>query len=411
MGGYRVIAINNRREAERCLREIGAEELGIRLMIPKAVFRAVKIQGVTARAAAIIKQEMLAKGGEAAVNRQTVTGQGNTDILLLGTLRQYQLLLDKLRLQPFGLPRLADELERVLKGVESSPNRVLSLGGGRELRLGDRTLIMGILNVTPDSFSDGGRYLEVDQALARARAMRDEGADVIDIGGVSTRPGATPVSPEQEMERVLPVLRRLRQEMPDIPISIDTFNASTAKAVLEEGADIINDPGGLKADPAMAAVVASHGCPVVIMHNRLGGGYRDLMAEVIADLEDAISSVMELGLPPEQIMVDPGIGFGKTAEENLILIKKLGELKSLGRPILLGVSNKSFIGRITGDPVHSRLIGSLASAVAGVMNGADMVRVHDVKETRKALAVLDAIMNQEQGDGSFVSSSGENSEA
>ncbi|MGE5544431.1 MAG: dihydropteroate synthase [Bacillota bacterium] len=392
MDGYRIITIHDTREAERYLREIGAEELGIKLMVPKAVFRAIKIKAIPARAAGIIKQEMLAKGGEAAVNRRTITGEGETDVLLLGTLRQYQLLIDKLKLQPFGLKKLASELEQVLQGLESTPRVTLSLAGGRELVLGEKTLIMGILNVTPDSFYDGGRYCEVEAAVKRAREMVEEGADLIDLGGYSTRPGASPVSPEEEISRVIPVLKRLKQELPQIPVSVDTFVAETAQAVLEAGADIINDPGGLRADPGMASVVAEFDCPVVIMHNRLGGGYRDLVAEVIADLSDAIKLATEQGIAREQIIVDPGIGFGKTGEENLVLIRNLGELKSLGRPILLGVSNKSFIGRVTGDPTGERLIGSLAAAMAGVMNGAGMVRVHNVRETRKALMVVDAIM-------------------
>lgn len=366
--------------------------MGIRTMIPKAVFRAIKIESIPARAAGIIKQEMLAKGGEAAVNRRTITGEGETDVLLLGTLRQYQLLLDKLRLQPFGLKKLAAELEQVLQGLEFNPRMTLGLAGGRELILGEKTLIMGILNVTPDSFYDGGRYCEVEAAMERAREMADEGADIIDLGGCSTRPGASPVTPEEEIKRVVPILKRLKQELPQIPVTVDTFVAETARAALEAGADAINDPGGLKADPGMASVIAEYGCPVVIMHNRLGGGYRNLVAEVIADLGDAINLAVEQGIARENIIVDPGIGFGKDGEENLTLIRNLGEFMSLGRPILLGVSNKSFIGHVTGDSIGERLIGSLAAAVTGVMNGAVMVRAHNVRETRKALMVVDAIM-------------------
>jgi len=397
MDGYRVIRINDTSEAERYLREIGAEELGIKLMVPKAVFRAVKIQSIPAPAAGIIKQEMLAKGGEAAVNRRTITGQGRTDVLLLGTLRQYQLLINKLKQQPFGLKKLAAELECLLQNMESGSRVKLNLPSGLHPTRGEKTLIMGILNVTPDSFYDGGRYSEVDAALNRAREMVEEGADIIDLGGFSTRPGASPVPPEEEIRRVVPVLKRIKQEMPQVPVSVDTFVAATARAVLEAGADMINDPGGLKADPGMASVVAGYGCPVVIMHNRLGGGYQDLMAEVVADFKDAIGLALERGISREKIVVDPGIGFGKNAEENLTLIRNLGELRSLGRPILLGVSNKSFIGRITGDPVGERLIGSLAAAVIGVMNGAAMVRVHNVRETRKALAMADAIMEASHG--------------
>ncbi len=391
MDKLRVVNIKDTRDAERYLREINADEMGVRIMIPKAVFRAVKILGVPGHVAGIIKQEMLSKGGEAAIGRQALFDSGGTEVLLMGTMRQFELLLVKLRMQPFGLKKLAARIEVVLKASNDEGQVKIDLGSGQELVMGNRTLIMGILNVTPDSFYDGGRYTEEGQALRRAEEMVQQGADIIDLGGVSTRPGAIPVSAAEEIRRVLPVLRSLKNKVPHIPISVDTFCAETARAVLQEGADIINDPGMLKADPAMASTIGEFGVPAIIMHNRLGGGYADLMAEVIDDLQNGIKLARESGIQEDQIIIDPGIGFGKTPEQNLALIKNLAELKSLGKPILLGVSNKGFIGKVNSDPTEERLSGSLAAAVVGAMNGAALVRVHNVAETRRALAVADQI--------------------
>lgn len=391
MDGIRVIRINDTHEAEELLREIGAEEMGIKIMIPKAVFRAVKINGIKPHVANIIKQEMLSKGGEVAVNRQTIVGKDETDILVMGTLRQFELLLSKLKMQPFGLKKLSVRIELALQATNSNRRFSLKLPRERTIELGMRTLIMGVLNVTPDSFYDGGQYLQPDKACLRVEEMVAQGADVIDLGGVSTRPGAKPVSLEEETKRVIPALREIRRKLPDIPISVDTFNARMAQTALQEGADFINDPSGLKADREMIGVAAEFGCPIIVQHNRMGGGYQDLMAEIFGDLEEALIMAREGGIQDGQIMIDPGIGFGKTAEQNYTLIKNLSEFKALDKPIMLGVSNKEFIGRAMCDMEIERVTGSLAAAVVGVMNGADMVRMHNIEETRRALAVVDKI--------------------
>lgn len=269
---------------------------------------------------------------------------------------------------------------------------MLKLANGPALTVGERTLVMGILNVTPDSFSDGGSYYLPEAAIARAREMLEEGADIIDIGGVSTRPGAAPVEIREELNRVLPVLKALRKEFDQLPISIDTFSAEVAKAALDEGASIINDVGGLKIDPDMPDVLSKTGSPVIIMHNKLGGGYNDLMAEVINDLGESLRLAREYSIKADQIIIDPGIGFGKTPEQNLAILKNLAEIKVLERPILLGVSRKSFIGRILDLPSQERTDGSVAAAVVGIMNGATIVRVHDIRQTKRAVMVCDAIM-------------------
>lgn len=389
-----VVVIRDRREAEQFLREVGADEAGVRWMIPKAVFRAVKLRDIPCPAANIIKQEMLSKGGEAAVKRGTVTGQGTTDVLLLGTLRHYQQLIKKLRAQPFGLKRVADELNDMLAYLDHQEPKVIELRQNQRLVLGQRTLIMGILNVTPDSFSDGGRYFEVGAAVERALAMQEEGADIIDIGGMSTRPGHVTVPVQEEISRVLPVVERLAGKL-DVPISVDTYRAEVARLCLEAGAGMVNDVGGLMFDEEMARVVAGFRAPVVIMHNRMPNrpaeGYHNLIDQMIEDLQVSLERAREAGIPEENIIVDPGIGFGKIGEENLVILRRLREFKSLGYPLLLGASRKSFIGTVLNLPVEERLEGSLAAAVIGILNGADILRVHDVKETKRAAAIADAV--------------------
>jgi dihydropteroate synthase len=266
-----------------------------------------------------------------------------------------------------------------------------------EISLRRRTAVIGILNVTPDSFSDGGRYADADAAIARGIEMAEEGADAIDIGGESTRPGSEPVPAEEELRRVLPVLRGLRRVL-SLPISVDTYKAEVARRALDEGADLVNDVSALRFDPEMAAVVARERVPVVLMHMQgtprtmqLAPHYRDVTAEVAAFLRERVEAAVEAGIARERIILDPGIGFGKTLEHNLTLLRNLPSLASLGRPLLVGVSRKAFIGRILGVDADQRLEGSLAAAVAAVFGGAGLVRVHDVKETVRALKIADAI--------------------
>lgn len=385
----RVIDINNRLTAAREIEAVGADEPGCRIMAPKAVFRVVKISGLTPVQANILKQEMLSKGGEAAVSRGVVNKSvRETDVLLMGTLRQYEELFPKLRMQPFGLQKLGEELKSVLNNVEGrSPYRLNCRG--REVLIGERTLIMGILNVTPDSFSDGGRFDTVEKAKARALEMVEEGADIIDIGGESTRPGHTPVNEKEEMRRVLPVLEAVIPLVP-VPVSVDTSKAAVARAALNAGAHLINDQWALSGK-GMTEVAAVSGAPVVLMHNQHGTEYGDLMGDIIDYLKKRITFVLAAGIPPENIIVDPGIGFGKTPEQNLDVVRRLEELNSLGFPVLVGLSRKSFIGHILGLPVTDRMEGTAAAVSVAVMKGADIVRVHDVKEMVRVVRMVDAL--------------------
>jgi dihydropteroate synthase len=259
--------------------------------------------------------------------------------------------------------------------------------------LGTRTLVMGILNVTPDSFSDGGLFNTLDAAEAHALDLQEEGADLLDIGGESTRPGHTPISAEEEQQRVLPVIERIAGRLA-VPISIDTYKASTAERALRAGASIINDVWGLQRDPAMASVAAEHGAPVIAMHNR---EVIDPLIDIVDDMkrffERTLGLARRAGLPDSLIILDPGIGFGKSWEQHLDALRRLAEIRALGFPVLVGVSRKSVLGRIhnTAVPPRDRLFGSIASHVMAIAYGADIVRVHDVKPHVEACRVADAI--------------------
>lgn len=263
----------------------------------------------------------------------------------------------------------------------------------------DRPRIMGILNVTPDSFSDGGQFNDAARATAQARAMIAAGADILDIGGESTRPGATAVTPEAEAARVVPVIAALRAAGVATPISVDTRNASTARAALAAGADIVNDVSALRHDPGMAEVVAAAGCPVCLMHSvgtpetmQAQARYGDVLGEVMDHLGERMDYAEAAGIRRGQIVVDPGIGFGKTLEHNLALLQRIGVFHGLGAPILLGASRKRFIGTIGGtDVAQARAPGSVAVALAAVAQGVQILRVHDVAETTQALALWKAV--------------------
>ncbi len=265
------------------------------------------------------------------------------------------------------------------------------------IQLQHRTAVMGILNVTPDSFYDGGRHRGADKAVSNALAMIEAGADIIDIGGESTRPGATPVPLDDELGRVLPVIRGLRR-VTNLPISIDTTKAPVARAALAEGADIVNDISALRFDPDMVNLVAAENVPIILMHMtgtprtmQLEAHYGDVVAEVRNFLATRIDFATERGVKREKIIIDPGIGFGKTTEHNLALLRGLAGLASLGQPLLVGASRKAFIGKILNAVPDERLEGSLAAAVAAVLAGAHMIRAHDVKETLRVIRVADAI--------------------
>lgn len=395
MRGPYLFNLENREKAAMLFGAIGPDLMGQSIMLKKRYIYPLYLQDVKNPAANILKQTMLSVGGEAVVGRQTINmGEGTTDVLLLGTLKHYQLLCPKLAHQPWGLKKLGVKIESLLGRLDIKKN-VLWEWPDKKLAIGEKTLVMGILNITPDSFSDGGRYLNPQTALARAHQMVEEGADIIDVGGESTRPDAVPISEEEELNRVLPILEMLLKDIP-VPVSLDTYKAVTAREALKLGVHIINDVGGGKKDPEMARVVTEHNAPVIIMHNIMHEKkdekyFANLTASVIDDLFASLELYEQSGLSPEKMMLDPGIGFGKGIQGDLTLLGNLEAFKIFQQPVLLGVSRKKFIGEVTDQPLAGRLAGSLSAAAWGVMKGVSVLRVHDVKETVSVVKMLDAI--------------------
>jgi dihydropteroate synthase len=273
---------------------------------------------------------------------------------------------------------------------------VLALNG-RRYNLEKRTLVMGILNVTPDSFSDGGRHFNVQAALERALQMAAEGADIIDVGGESTRPGAVPVSAEEETARVIPVIAAIRSAG-SIPISVDTSKVAVAEAALAAGAGMLNDVWGGRKEPSMLKLAARAGVPVCLMHNRAKAVYNDVVSEVAADLRECAEAALSAGVRRENIILDPGIGFGKTPEHNLLVLNRLREITALGYPVLLGVSRKSVIGRVLDLPVDSRLEGTAAAVAFGLVQGVKISRVHDVQAMKRVIRMTEALLKGELPD-------------
>jgi dihydropteroate synthase len=334
-------------------------------------------------------------GGEAALPDPAWEPDGAADALLAGTLSQYDDLLRALSVGAPELRQVGDAINSALKRDASTP-RTLRLRDG-ELAL-DHTLVMGILNVTPDSFTDGGRYFDPAAALERAEQLEAQGADLIDVGGVSSRPGAEDVTLEEELRRLEPVLEQLADRV-DVPFSIDTTRAEVARSAIERGAAMVNDVSGLEADPEMPAVVAETGAACVVMHSRGTPRtminlteYSDLVSEVYRYLAARTAWARSKGITSDRLLIDPGIGFAKTASQNLVLLRRLGEFRSLGLPVLVGASKKSFIGAVLGANDDARLTGTLATVAWAAFQGARVVRVHDVKPAVDVVRMADAIL-------------------
>lgn len=270
--------------------------------------------------------------------------------------------------------------------------------GGKEFDTKHHTYIMGILNVTPDSFSDGGKYNDSDEALRHADEMIRDGADVIDVGGESTRPGHIQVTDEEEIRRVVPVIRALKSRF-DIPVSVDTYKSRVAQAALDAGADLVNDIWGLKYDPEMAGVIAKSGAACCLMHNRTEAVYQEYLTDFLSDMRECVRLAEEAGIPKDKIILDPGVGFGKTYEMNLEIISRLEILHELGLPVLLGTSRKSVIGLTLDLPPQEREEGTLVTTVWAVQKRCAFVRVHDVKKNRRAIQMAEALLPYEAGNG------------
>lgn len=393
----RVLDLKTEAQVVSAMTALGVDPVGIQRMTAKAQSLNVLIEAVPCGAANIIKQEMLSLGADAAVARGSVTcSRPQTDVLLMGTIKQLRALAKRLPCQPFGLATLSQLLDDLLTHYRESPTYLEGKGCRLEL---SRPQVMGIINVTPDSFYDGGECVNVDDALRQAEQQVLAGADILDIGGESTRPGSMSVDAQVESDRVVPVVKAIRDRFA-IPISVDTTKASVAQDVMDCGANFINDISGLTFDPTMAEVVAQCGAGLFVMHTRgrpdvmqRNTQYNDLVAEVISSLRFSINLAIEAGVSPHKISVDPGIGFGKSVAGNLEILTHLSELRGLGYPILLGTSRKSFIGNILNQPQpEQRLNGSLATVSVAVTRGAQIFRVHDVEATRHVADMAWAMM-------------------
>ncbi|MEK6599288.1 MAG: dihydropteroate synthase [Deltaproteobacteria bacterium] len=394
----RHLNITSKEETVSEMSRIGVDRVGIKLMAPKLLHLNLKIEGLTAPQANILKQEMLSVGGDAAVSVGVINcSVKTTDAIISGTEKQIYSVIKKLNMQPFGLKQIGSAIKNAIDNI-CKREWVFEVKGKKWI-LERRTLIMGILNVTADSFYDGGQYLKKGEAVKKALQMAEDGADIIDVGGESSRPGSKPVSPEEELKRVIPVIKEAAKKT-DVAISVDTTKAEVARQAIDAGAQIVNDISAMRFDPAMAEVCAKTKVGVILMHTRgtpvtmqMDVKYDDLISEIFNHLKERVCFAVKAGIKKEKIAIDPGIGFGKGAEDNLKIIKRLSEFKSIGRPVVLGTSRKSFIGKVLGLDVKDRLEGTIATIAAGILNGASIVRVHDVKETRMAADMADAIKN------------------
>ncbi len=395
----RKIDISSEKEARLQIERIGSDQGGVASMFRKTMTINLKVYNLKLPQAHILKQEMLAIGGDAAVDRAVlVGGVERTDVLIMGTLKQYYELCRRLLRQPFSMKKLSEEIREILSNI--SKDKFLWKVKDKEIELGQKTLIMGVLNVTPDSFSDGGLYIDKQKAFKHAIDLYENGADIIDIGGESTRPFAEPVDVEEEISRVVPVIEMIKNHNKDILVSVDTYKSETAKRALEAGADIINDISGLNFDENMSKVVADNKAGLIIMHTRgkpqdmqKNTEYEDFMGELIESLNNSIGRAKEAGIEKDRIVIDPGIGFGKKFEHNLFILKKLREFSIFGLPILIGTSRKSFLGKITGKEAYHRDDETMVSVGIAIINGAHIVRVHEVKRMKDAVKVADAIKN------------------
>ncbi len=337
--------------------------------------------------------EKLISGSNAAIYSYRDPAE-STSAIISGTEAELLGVIDKLKSTGGSAAELGIILSQTLSRAINPPPVELQLGKQR-YSIGKRTLIMGILNLTPDSFSDGGRFYSLEQALSQAHQMAAEGADIIDIGGESTRPGyenVERVSAKEELKRVMPVIETLKKDNSfKLPLSIDTYKAETAEKALEAGVEMLNDVWGFKEDSDIAAAAARYKVPVCLMHNRRNTDYKDLIPDIVSELKDSIALAHKAGIEDSRIIIDPGIGFGKDYRQNLEVMLHLREIKDLGYPLLLGTSRKSIVGKTLNLPVDDRIEGTAATIAYGISNGADIVRVHDVKQMKRVAVMTDAM--------------------
>ncbi len=400
----RKIEINSYKEALEEFSKIGATLAGQKIMSKKLFPIALKVKDLDVKAANILKQEMLARGGDVVTSRNTlISSTGLTDVIILGSINSLKSLAEKIRYQPFGLKNLSLLLKDYIKSIEDNKlkeKKILIISNKKFDIEKEGAIIMGVLNVTPDSFYDGGLYYDYESAKKRAEQIVNEGAHIIDVGGLSTRPGSEPVDVNQELLRVKDILSFIKKNF-DILISIDTYRAEVAEYAINTGADIVNDISGLTFDENMLEVIKRKDVSVIIMHIKgtpqtmqKNPQYNDLIDEIYDYLYTQSEKAILAGVKKEKIIVDPGIGFGKNLDHNLKILSKIKDFCNMGYPVLIGASRKSFIGTLLGgvSPAE-RLFGSISAAVVSYINGASLLRVHDVKQTKEAIKIAQSIKN------------------
>jgi dihydropteroate synthase len=394
----------SREDLMSALRRIGADLRSMAYFEPKRDILSLYLPKVDFRAAAYLKQELLARGGDAVVNRDVIACAAETsDVLLLGTPGQVRSLVKKLGALPcWGLPDIQSALSGALEGLDKT-SWTFDFAGGRSLTLGKKTAVMGILNLTPDSFYEGSRIAGEEELLRRAAAMTKGGADILDLGAESTRPGSEPLPPEEEMERLIPAIRLLRKEFPDTVISADTWKGRVAGEAVNAGADIINDISGLAFDPELPRTAAESGAALVLSHiqgtprdMQKNPKYDDTVKDILEYFDERLKAAEAAGIDRERIIIDPGIGFGKGASDNLKILRNLEAFRIFGRPVMVGHSRKAFIGRTLGlDDPADRLEGTLALTALCAAKGAAVVRVHDVPANARVINMMAAVREAE----------------
>ncbi len=393
----RFIEMKNEYDINDQLNSIGVDPENVGNLTDKFRFYSMKVENVDTRGANLVEQYINQLGGVVAINSEARAFTVRfTDLLLSGSRHMFSLLVIRLKKEPFGLDELAGEIKKCIE----SDNGVM-MWSGRVLDFHKKTYVMGILNSTPDSFFDESRIASVHEAVERAEKMIKAGVDIIDIGGESSRPGSDSVSEDEEIRRVIPVVQAIR-ERSDIIISIDTRKKNVAERALDSGADIINDISGLQNNMEMAKLIARRKTPIILMHIRgipknmqKNPYYKNTVSEILRELQSSISKAMGAGIPHDKIIIDPGIGFGKRLEDNLKIIRELQSFKSLNFPVLIGLSRKSFIGQILDKPVEKRLIGTIVANTVAILNGANIIRVHDVGQTVEMVKIIESIRNIE----------------
>jgi len=378
------------------LKSIGVDERAFEIFKDKSNLILLKLYNINAKGANILKQEFIGTGGDVAVHRDVASWKVPlTNCLLIGTKRTYKTVLKKLSREPFfGLKEVKEAIQKTITPKKLPVYKIRN----KTFNFKKEKFIMGILNVTPDSFSDGGMYNNMESALKHTKKMIEEGADIIDIGGESTRPGAEEVSKEEEKKRVIPVIKEIRNNFPNIPISIDTYKAIVAEEALKNGANMVNDISGLRFDRQMKKIVKEFDVPIVLMHIKgtprnmqKNPFYKDIMKELLEYFDERITTLTDFGI--KKIIIDPGIGFGKRVEDNFKIIRNLNEFTVFNLPILLGTSRKSFIGKTVNETVEKRLHGTVAVNAYALVNGANIIRVHDIKPHKDLIKIFQAIEN------------------